>query len=121
MRANLEEFSLFRAVLRPTPVAIDALLLATQSPMSSLTSQFMVNIIMSFNTTSSFKRFTDFQSFLVLVPPTAVVAPSRIELNEGDSTELRCVVTGNPTPLVRWSKDGGSLPRDHASRDAVIV
>ena len=120
MRAKLEEFSLFRAVLQPTPVDIDASLLAIQSPTSSLTSPFMVRIT-SPTTSPHSNDFTVCQSFLVVVPPTAVVAPSRIELNEGDSTELRCVVTGSPTPLVRWSKDGGSLPRDHASRDTVIV
>ena len=53
--------------------------------------------------------------------PAATVAPSRIELQEGDTAEFRCSVTGEPTPRVVWTKEGGPLPRDHRTQDGLLM
>ncbi|XP_074025385.1 basement membrane-specific heparan sulfate proteoglycan core protein isoform X7 [Leptinotarsa decemlineata] len=41
--------------------------------------------------------------------PTARVSPDRLTLSQGQSTEIRCVTTGIPTPSVKWTKLGGEL------------
>ena len=40
---------------------------------------------------------------------------------QGSNVELRCAVTGSPTPTVRWTKDGGELPDQHRVQDGILT
>ncbi|XP_069467045.1 basement membrane-specific heparan sulfate proteoglycan core protein isoform X3 [Ambystoma mexicanum] len=37
------------------------------------------------------------------VPPTAVIEPLQLSVQQGQAAEFRCTVTGNPTPSVEWT------------------
>lgn len=46
----------------------------------------------------------------VLAPPTIVRGPQDSEVIEGEGIDLPCDVTGDPKPIVAWSRDNGILP-----------
>ncbi|KAK7494115.1 hypothetical protein BaRGS_00014588, partial [Batillaria attramentaria] len=55
------------------------------------------------------------------VSPTARIEPRYLEVTEGDPVEFRCIVTGTPSPTVRWTRGvDGPLP-DYASvQDGIL-
>ena len=53
--------------------------------------------------------------------PTVTVDPERQTISQGQTGSVRCVVTGNPTPSVRWSKVNGELSNRHqVSKDVLF-
>lgn len=36
--------------------------------------------------------------------PTAKVTPGRLTISQGSTVEVQCEATGNPPPLVKWTK-----------------
>ena len=34
--------------------------------------------------------------------PVATITPSGLNIQQGQRAELRCTVTGNPTPAIEW-------------------
>ena len=57
----------------------------------------------------------------ISVPPTVTVRQREKQAERGTNVELRCDVTGSPTPAVRWTKDGGELPDQHRVQDGVLT
>lgn len=47
---------------------------------------------------------------LYRTPPTVQIEPERQTVPQGTVGELRCIATGDPTPIIRWSKAGEDLP-----------
>ncbi|KAL1514177.1 hypothetical protein ABEB36_003476 [Hypothenemus hampei] len=43
------------------------------------------------------------------IPPTAKISPETIRLRQGETIEVRCEVTGAPTPVVKWTRSNGEL------------
>lgn len=47
--------------------------------------------------------------FPVVEVPTVRVDPERQTVGTGQTTTIRCIVTGNPQPVITWSKQSGEL------------
>ncbi|XP_022090462.1 basement membrane-specific heparan sulfate proteoglycan core protein-like isoform X3 [Acanthaster planci] len=47
------------------------------------------------------------------LPPTARIEPRGAIINQGITQVLRCIVTGNPTPTITWSRRSGPLRVNH--------
>lgn len=39
-------------------------------------------------------------------PPSFIASPESEVVNEGQNITLDCAANGNPTPKIRWFKDG---------------
>jgi len=46
----------------------------------------------------------------VLAPPTASIAKTYVEIEEGYEMKINCLVEGNPEPVVKWKRAGKGLP-----------
>jgi len=42
-------------------------------------------------------------------PPTVRIEPETQTIGQGQSSELKCIASGNPTPKITWEKVGGDL------------
>lgn len=51
--------------------------------------------------------------FLTAEAPRVTMDPDRQSVNEGTSGTIRCLVTGQPAPVITWSRARGSLGRNH--------
>ena len=52
--------------------------------------------------------------------PTAVIDPSRQEVNQGMSASLVCQVTGFPEPTITWKRIGDDLGPNHRLQGNVL-
>ncbi|CAL8147958.1 unnamed protein product [Orchesella dallaii] len=53
-------------------------------------------------------------------PPSARIEPERQTIAQGSFIEIRCVPTGNPSPVIEWSKVGSTLP-DSVQRNSEVL
>ncbi|RWS16137.1 basement membrane-specific heparan sulfate proteoglycan core protein-like protein [Dinothrombium tinctorium] len=56
----------------------------------------------------------------IRIPPSVKVEPERQTVIEGGNAELRCIVKGNPSPIVTWSRVGGKLTSRHKVNGHVL-
>ena len=50
-----------------------------------------------------------YSSLIADVAPSVTVEPERQTVGTGQTTTIRCVVTGSPQPVITWSRQGGQL------------
>ncbi|VDK28060.1 unnamed protein product [Gongylonema pulchrum] len=48
-------------------------------------------------------------------PPQFTLSLTDVTIQEGEELELKCIVTGNPTPLIRWTHNGLEILPDDRS------
>ena len=48
-----------------------------------------------------------------IAPPTAVAAQSSVTATEGQTAQLVCTVTGDPSPTVTWQSGGVTIPNSN--------
>lgn len=48
-------------------------------------------------------------SILLTVPPSLTTKPSDQTVIENQEVTLQCTATGNPTPTIKWVKDGKTV------------
>jgi dystroglycan 1 len=66
---------------------------------------------------------TVFDQVTITVEAPAVVPLSRQSrmVSVGSAVTLACQARGNPAPTVTWSRRDGELPRNHQSRDGLLI
>ncbi|UYV67717.1 HSPG2 [Cordylochernes scorpioides] len=55
------------------------------------------------------------------IAPSARVEPERQTAVQGERAEVRCIVTGSPTPTITWMKAGEELSPRHKLEDNLLI
>ena len=48
-------------------------------------------------------------SFPIIVSPSLITRPANKTVVEGDQATFHCAATGNPTPNIKWVRDGKTV------------
>ncbi|MFH4982680.1 hypothetical protein AB6A40_009389 [Gnathostoma spinigerum] len=58
----------------------------------------------------------------VNVPPSAVISPDSHPLlvNVGENVLIKCIGSGNPTPVVAWSRKDGAMPKNVVTKNGQL-
>ncbi|CAG7687954.1 unnamed protein product [Allacma fusca] len=100
---------------------------ATQSPDGSLNIFFVRDSdsgIYICTATSSSGKIAESQISLAVfqtsTPPDARIEPERQTVEQGKPFEIICIISGNPTPTIEWTKVGSDLPSTLSASDEVL-
>lgn len=52
-----------------------------------------------------------------IVPPIFLQKPNDLDIIEGTSAEFNCLVSGKPTPMIKWTKNGNNFILFELKRD----
>ena len=69
---------------------------------------------------SFFCKFTLFNLFLMIDPPSITIHEKSETVEEGDSITLTCIVTGKPYPAIAWTKVGASEVLSNTSSLTIV-